>query len=625
MVTWSIQRRTLAGFFGLIIATFLLDAQTITHGPFVGGVTSTSAKFYVRTTDSANVNVQLSRTTDFAPFIAGVPTQTAPERDSSAIIQATGLAPETKYYYRITVNGTPRGEVRSFMTFPAPGTVEPFTFTFGSCQQSGPQRFFSDPVYGRVYDQMVRDNPRFFLQIGDWTYPDTTGPVFPIGNTRLQFTLDYATDYDTVLLSYRAKYDTSYQMQKLLRVAPVDYIYDDHDFGWNNSDGQSATPQQRQNSIRGYGELFPGYPHPNPNDGIWHKFTFGNADFFMLDLRSCRDKNAQAFDRVFFDPPNNYMQLVLMLLGLDSCKPRFSPQPGHSILSGFTTTGEDQRTWLLRELKNSTARWKFLTCTVPFNKAYERVIDTSCAIYAKGTKFIDDPVNGQIPVLAAAIEVSDKWAGFPKDIDTVLSTIRQNNIKNVIVLSGDIHTAGIDDGANAGLPEICAGGLDMENSKTILLLERFGIWAWDKGAQDSITKNFYKAYGRVQVFGNDSVRLSVVDEFGALVTSYTVKDSMGVTQVAEGEAIPTAFALYQNYPNPFNPSTSIRFDLPSPGQVSLKVYDVLGQEVADLISGNLNAGTHRVEWNAGSRPSGTYFCRFASGAKTLTMKMLLVR
>jgi parallel beta-helix repeat protein len=88
---------------------------------------------------------------------------------------------------------------------------------------------------------------------------------------------------------------------------------------------------------------------------------------------------------------------------------------------------------------------------------------------------------------------------------------------------------------------------------------------------------------------------------------------------------PAQFILSQNYPNPFNPSTKIEFSLPKAGNVTLKVFDVLGREVATLVSENLSAGTYQREWNAGDVASGMYFYRLKAGDFVQTKKLLLVR
>ncbi len=89
--------------------------------------------------------------------------------------------------------------------------------------------------------------------------------------------------------------------------------------------------------------------------------------------------------------------------------------------------------------------------------------------------------------------------------------------------------------------------------------------------------------------------------------------------------IPTSFALYQNYPNPFNPSTAISYQLSAVSFVTLKVYDMLGREVATLANQRQNAGSYTVTFDAGKLPSGVYFYRLTAGSMTETKKMVLIK
>lgn len=85
------------------------------------------------------------------------------------------------------------------------------------------------------------------------------------------------------------------------------------------------------------------------------------------------------------------------------------------------------------------------------------------------------------------------------------------------------------------------------------------------------------------------------------------------------------YELAQNYPNPFNPMTTIRYQIPEGGFVSLKVYDVLGKEVATLVNGAKEAGSHWVSFNASGLASGVYFYRLQAGGFAETRKMMLVK
>ncbi len=90
-------------------------------------------------------------------------------------------------------------------------------------------------------------------------------------------------------------------------------------------------------------------------------------------------------------------------------------------------------------------------------------------------------------------------------------------------------------------------------------------------------------------------------------------------------SVVTEFALYQNYPNPFNPSTSIRFDLAEASDVTLSVYNISGQKVAELVNGQLNAGAHSVNFDGANLSSGVYLYRLTAGSFTAQSKMVLLK
>jgi hypothetical protein len=88
---------------------------------------------------------------------------------------------------------------------------------------------------------------------------------------------------------------------------------------------------------------------------------------------------------------------------------------------------------------------------------------------------------------------------------------------------------------------------------------------------------------------------------------------------------PLDFSIRQNYPNPFNPATEIQFEIPKSGYVSLKVFDILGREMATLVNEERPSGSYSIRWDATSFGSGTYFCRLESNGRHQVRKMLLMK
>ena len=101
--------------------------------------------------------------------------------------------------------------------------------------------------------------------------------------------------------------------------------------------------------------------------------------------------------------------------------------------------------------------------------------------------------------------------------------------------------------------------------------------------------------------------------------------SISVTDVGENHSNPTEYRLYDNYPNPFNPSTTIRYSLPEAAFTSIKIYDVVGNEVAVAVNEMKTAGTHQVTYNATSLSSGVYYYTIQAGSFKETRKMILMK
>lgn len=132
------------------------------------------------------------------------------------------------------------------------------------------------------------------------------------------------------------------------------------------------------------------------------------------------------------------------------------------------------------------------------------------------------------------------------------------------------------------------------------------------------------------VIGTFDVLLSFNDHPGVSASKAEASDTAQVKGEGLEIAIPEAFALRQNYPNPFNPTTNIQFELPVASYVSLRVYDLLGQEIRMLVQGERSAGFHTVPWDGRNEsgqtvPSGFYIYKIIASDFIHAQKMLLVR
>jgi hypothetical protein len=144
-----------------------------------------------------------------------------------------------------------------------------------------------------------------------------------------------------------------------------------------------------------------------------------------------------------------------------------------------------------------------------------------------------------------------------------------------------------------------------------------GSHNWTNAAENSNNEN-------TLIIQSNRIANQYLQEFAARYKEAGGTDNIVVSVKERGE-VPEGFGLSQNYPNPFNGVTKIEFRIPKVEFVSLKVFDVLGRQVAVLVNEENPAGVYRVAWDAASLPSGVYFYRLKAGSFVETKKMLLLR
>jgi Secretion system C-terminal sorting domain len=156
-------------------------------------------------------------------------------------------------------------------------------------------------------------------------------------------------------------------------------------------------------------------------------------------------------------------------------------------------------------------------------------------------------------------------------------------------------------------------GFDIERKST-------SNWAKVGFVEGHGTTNAPQSYSYADNSANGKVsyRLKQIDRDGKFEYSKEVEATV--------VAAPAVFALLQNYPNPFNPTTNISFTVPSAGRATLKILNILGQEVATLFNGEAQAGiVNQVQFNASGLASGMYFSRLEQNGKTRMTKMSLLK
>jgi hypothetical protein len=130
------------------------------------------------------------------------------------------------------------------------------------------------------------------------------------------------------------------------------------------------------------------------------------------------------------------------------------------------------------------------------------------------------------------------------------------------------------------------------------------------------TKTFFSVS-----FSNDSVGFILSTDAMLMKT----ENGGTVSLVNISNIIPHAFSLHQNYPNPFNPVTNIKFDIPKSSYVKLRVYDLMGRELAALVNENLKPGSYQYQWDGSALASGVYFYKLETESFTETKKMLMLK
>jgi alkaline phosphatase D len=422
---------------GPLISPSPASAAELTHGPVVGGVTSTSANIFIRTDLAANVALRYGTDPNFATYLTTAPFATNGASDFTRIIPLPGLTPETTYYLNPVVNGVPQFTAPpypTFKTFPAAGSERDFDFVVLTDFVTVSKLTSAVPTFASA----AAENPAFVFIGGDF---DHRNPA-TLDDKRAMFRDLYGPT--TLFMDGFAS--------QILWKSPIVHQWDDHDAGVNNVD---KTYPDWSISQQVFEEYVPTYPLPAVKPGIWQQFRYAQAEFFVLDCRSQRDPETDS------DDANKSM--------LDG--------------NNLGATGELQ--WLENGLLASTARWKVIFTSVIINPS---------------TKY------------------PDSWAGYQNEWGALRNFIDSHAIPGVVFISGDLHLSAIDNGANAGFPEMC---VTQPNAARGGFCATGPLGNWSEGYYNDSCSG----YGLVTIQHDpDRLTLQLADQDGVKHLSYTLTD-----------------------------------------------------------------------------------------------------
>ena len=536
-----------------------------------------------------NVTWQIATDTLFTTLVNSGTTTTDSSKDYTIKVDATGLQANTWYYYRFGYDSL-YSVIGRTRTLPV-GSVNNLRFAIASCQD------YQRGYYNAHHHLARRNDIDAVLFLGDYTYEKG------LSDTIVEGRVNEPPRRTVNMLDYRlraSQYKLDPDLQESQRQYPWISVWDDHETANNSyTDGAKAHyPEdgswydRKTAAVLTYEQWMPiRMPDPNDTFKIFRRFTFGDLlDLHMLDTR--------LYDR---SKP------------VDGIVPVTNSEINDSTR---TMIGPEQMAWLFNNLDNSTAQWQLLG---------QQVIMAPLVTGGANSSIINP----------------DQWDGYPYERQQLYDHIADNNIDNIVVLTGDIHTSWAND-----LP---LAGYDANNRENSIGVEFVATSITSNNelpplVSEPLIYNFASYVRYVNLYMHGYYVLDITPQraqgdfvFVSTITSQNYVDSAGPSwyvnagehhlnpatghsvalnvypALAPNNYITTSIAKLQDnittismYPNPFVSQVIVQYNTWKPEPIMLEVYSADGKLMMENDLGQSEQGLNHAQFDGSTLPKGYY-------------------
>lgn len=667
------------------------------HGVASGDPLKDAVIIWTRVTTNATevtVNWKVATDATMATIVKQGTVTTSDAKDYTVKIDVTDLNPNTTYYYQFEALGQ-SSEIGKTRTSPT-GNVDNVRFGIVSCSN------YQNGYFNAYQELSERTDIDAVIHLGDYIYEYETGGYGysdAVGRGHLP-------ENEIITLSdYRVRY-SYYRLDPMLRSVhqqhPFILVWDDHEFsndankfGAENHDEatEGSWETRKNNAYKAYFEWMPVRANSIQEYRLYRDFSYGNlADIFMLDTRiEGRGESVTTEEKMPTDDKKELKARVQQMVAENSLEtmedfksaiteiaPYFIQQSELTqeefdfVLEQFATVAYNYKNSGTRRLANKVDQTKLESLLEKSSKTNNSTKVAGKATYESllgGAQFswllnqlssssaTWKIIGNQVMMMNyIGVPTSDAWDGYSEERALLYEHIYDNNINNVVVLTGDIHSTFAGDlryngnciGAEFVVPSVTSQNLDafggiatgLAEFYTRLLnshikevdLDAHGYFVLDVKENrvqadwfyinDVTAPNSGEFYHKGYYVNKDGC--GIVATNSPAERTATTKYGSSATIEKPVNTLQEAFIIMGVYPNPMEETGNIHYLLQEATVISMDLYNVKGQKVSTLLNKqSQSVGIYNVSFDVSTLAAGNYFLKITSGAKEITKQLII--